>query len=90
MPLYPQYFSKTSKAHAPPYSVYLGHITMLPPSGLFSTYTRNSRSRRTQSEAQKLKQIQAELAKLDSLLSADVSHLRDQIEVASLEFNEAQ
>ncbi|XP_042213900.1 RAB6-interacting golgin-like isoform X2 [Homarus americanus] len=48
------------------------------------------RSRRTQSEAQKLKQIQSELAKLDSLLSTDVSILRDQIEVASLEFNEAQ
>ncbi|XP_045603807.1 RAB6-interacting golgin isoform X2 [Procambarus clarkii] len=48
------------------------------------------RSRRTQSEAQKLKQIQSELAKLDSLLSSDVSILRDQIEVASLEFNEAQ
>ncbi|XP_071513483.1 uncharacterized protein [Panulirus ornatus] len=48
------------------------------------------RSRRTQSEAQKLKQIQSELAKLDSLLSTDVSILRDQIEVASQEFNEAQ
>ncbi|XP_042869993.1 RAB6-interacting golgin-like isoform X2 [Penaeus japonicus] len=48
------------------------------------------RSRRTQSEAQKLKQIQVELAKLDSLLSTDVSILRDQIEVASLEFSEAQ
>ncbi|XP_053632559.2 RAB6-interacting golgin [Cherax quadricarinatus] len=48
------------------------------------------RSRRTQSEAQKLKQIQSELAKLDLLLSSDVSILRDQIEVASLEFNEAQ
>ncbi|XP_068219431.1 RAB6-interacting golgin isoform X2 [Palaemon carinicauda] len=48
------------------------------------------RSRRTQSEAQKLKQIQSELAKLDTLLSTDVSILRDQIEVASLEFNEAQ
>ncbi|XP_063847149.1 RAB6-interacting golgin-like isoform X2 [Scylla paramamosain] len=48
------------------------------------------RSRRTQSEAQKLKHIQAELARLDSLLSSDVSILRDQIESASQDFNEAQ
>ncbi|KAK4304235.1 hypothetical protein Pmani_023817 [Petrolisthes manimaculis] len=48
------------------------------------------RSRQTQFEAQKLKQIQTELGKLDSLLSTDVGILRDQIEVASLEFNEAQ
>ncbi|XP_045133365.1 RAB6-interacting golgin-like [Portunus trituberculatus] len=48
------------------------------------------RSRRTQSEAQKLKQIQAELARLDSLLSSDVSILRNQIEGASQDFNEAQ
>ncbi|KAK3880466.1 hypothetical protein Pcinc_015068 [Petrolisthes cinctipes] len=48
------------------------------------------RSRQTQFEAQKLKQIQTELGKLDSLLSTDVGILRDQIEMASLEFNEAQ
>lgn len=48
------------------------------------------RSRRTQSEAQKLKHIQAELARLDSLLSSDVAILRDQIEGASQDFNEAQ
>ncbi|XP_076039798.1 uncharacterized protein LOC143024683 isoform X2 [Oratosquilla oratoria] len=48
------------------------------------------RKKQTQSEAKKLQQIQAELTKLDNLLSSDVSILRDQIEAASVEFNEAQ
>ncbi|XP_050706225.1 RAB6-interacting golgin-like isoform X1 [Eriocheir sinensis] len=48
------------------------------------------RSRRTKSEAQKLKHIQKELSRLDSLLSTDVAILRNQIEAASQEFNEAQ
>ncbi|CAL4174381.1 unnamed protein product, partial [Meganyctiphanes norvegica] len=48
------------------------------------------RKRRTQTEAVKLKQIQEELSRLDSILSGDVAILRDQIEVASLDFNDAQ
>ncbi|XP_076311800.1 RAB6-interacting golgin-like isoform X2 [Tachypleus tridentatus] len=48
------------------------------------------RKKRTQAEAKKLSKIQEELNHLDSVLSIDVSVLRDQIETASLEFHEAQ
>lgn len=48
------------------------------------------RKRQTTAEAVRLQQIQDELQKLDALLSNDVSILRDQIEVASREFMEAQ
>jgi len=48
------------------------------------------RKRQTTAEASRLQQIQDELQKLDALLSSDVSILRDQIEVASHEFMEAQ
>jgi RAB6-interacting golgin len=48
------------------------------------------RKKQTSAEASRLQQIQDELQKLDMLLSNDVSILRDQIEVASQEFMEAQ
>ncbi|XP_023215516.1 RAB6-interacting golgin-like [Centruroides sculpturatus] len=48
------------------------------------------RKKRTEAEAQKLIKIQKELNHLDSLLSVDVSILRNQIEIASMEFTEAQ
>jgi RAB6-interacting golgin len=48
------------------------------------------RKKQTTAEARKLQQIQDELQKLDVLLSNDVAVLRDQIEVASHEFMEAQ
>ncbi|XP_069671464.1 RAB6-interacting golgin [Periplaneta americana] len=48
------------------------------------------RKKQTTEEARRLQQIQDELQKLDMLLSNDVSILRDQIEVASHEFMEAQ
>jgi RAB6-interacting golgin len=48
------------------------------------------RKKQTTAEASRLQQIQYELQKLDVLLSNDVSILRDQIEVASREFMEAQ
>ncbi|XP_013772468.1 RAB6-interacting golgin-like [Limulus polyphemus] len=48
------------------------------------------RKKRTQAEAKKLSNIQEELSHLDSVLSVDVSVLRDQIETASIEFYEAQ
>jgi RAB6-interacting golgin len=48
------------------------------------------RKKQTTAEARKLHQIQDELQKLDMLLSNDVSILRNQIEVASQEFMEAQ
>ncbi|GFG38045.1 hypothetical protein Cfor_02329 [Coptotermes formosanus] len=50
----------------------------------------DDRKKQTTAEATKLQQIQDELQKLDTLLSNDVSLLRDQIEVASQEFMEAQ
>lgn len=48
------------------------------------------RTKRTEEEARKLKEIQNEFKKLDAMLSNDVSILRHQIEAASLEFMEAQ
>ncbi|XP_021919471.1 RAB6-interacting golgin isoform X1 [Zootermopsis nevadensis] len=48
------------------------------------------RKKQTNAESRRLQQIQDELQKLDVLLSNDVSILRDQIEVASHEFMEAQ
>jgi hypothetical protein len=48
------------------------------------------RKKHTTAEARRLQQIQDELQKLDVLLSNDVSILRNQIEVASHEFMEAQ
>jgi len=48
------------------------------------------RKKQTTAEARKLQQIHDELQKLDMLLSNDVSILRNQIEVASQEFMEAQ
>jgi len=48
------------------------------------------RKKQTTAEARRLQQIQEELQKLDVLLSNDVSILRNQIEVASQEFMEAQ
>lgn len=48
------------------------------------------RTKRTEEEARKLKEIQNEFKKLDALLSNDVSILRQQIDIASLEFMEAQ
>uniref|UniRef100_A0A1B6LGX1 RAB6-interacting golgin n=1 Tax=Graphocephala atropunctata TaxID=36148 RepID=A0A1B6LGX1_9HEMI len=48
------------------------------------------RTKKTHEEARRLSQIEEELKKLDLQLSNDVSVLRNQIEVASLEFMEAQ
>uniref|UniRef100_A0A1B6FQ09 RAB6-interacting golgin n=2 Tax=Cuerna arida TaxID=1464854 RepID=A0A1B6FQ09_9HEMI len=48
------------------------------------------RTKKTHEEARRLSQIEDELKKLDLQLSNDVSVLRNQIEVASLEFMEAQ
>lgn len=48
------------------------------------------RTRRTQEEARRLNEIQAELKKLDATLSTDVKILRKQIDVASVEYMEAQ
>jgi len=48
------------------------------------------RKNQTVAEARRLQQIQDELQKLDMLLSNDVSILRNQIEIASHEFMEAQ
>jgi hypothetical protein len=48
------------------------------------------RKKQTTAEASRLQQIQDELQKLDMLLSNDVNILRNQIEVASQEFMEAQ
>lgn len=44
----------------------------------------------TQAEAIKLGKITQELNRLDSILSADVSILRDYIEQASMEFSKAE
>jgi len=49
-----------------------------------------SRQRKAALESKMLKTIEDELAKLDQLLNADVSVLRDQIDVASYEFNDAR
>lgn len=48
------------------------------------------RTKRTHEEARRLGQIEEELKKLDVKLSNDVSILRNQIELASLEFMESQ
>lgn len=48
------------------------------------------RTKRTQEEVQRLNEIQAELKKLDVCLSSDVKILRKQIDVASLDYTEAQ
>lgn len=52
--------------------------------------TKLLRTKRTHEEARRLGQIEEELKKLDIQLSNDVSILRNQIEVASLDFMEAQ
>merc|ERR1711937_427865 len=48
------------------------------------------RQKRAAAETKMLKTIEAELAKLVQLLNADVAVLRDQIDTASCEFNEAK
>lgn len=48
------------------------------------------RTKQTEEEARRLKEIQNEFKKLDALLSNDVSILRHQIEIASVDFMEAQ
>lgn len=48
------------------------------------------RTRRTQEEAQRLNEIQAEFKKLDAVLSNDVKILRKQIDIASVDYMEAQ
>ena len=49
-----------------------------------------SRQRKAALEAKMLQTIQDELNKLDQLLNADVSVLRDQIDVACVEFSDAR
>merc|ERR1712130_652854 len=49
-----------------------------------------SRQRKAAIESKMLKTIEDELAKLDQLLNADVSVLRDQIDVACCEFSDAR
>merc|ERR1719351_83277 len=48
------------------------------------------RKKRALAESSKLKKVQTELAKLDQLLSFDVSILRDKIDEACIEFNNAK
>lgn len=48
------------------------------------------RTKRTQEEAQRLNEIQVELKKLDATLSNDVKILRKQIDIASVDYMEAQ
>lgn len=48
------------------------------------------RTKRTQEEAQRLNEIQVELKKLDATLSNDVKILRKQIDLASVDYMEAQ
>merc|ERR1711990_628488 len=48
------------------------------------------RQRKAKVETEMLKTIETELTKLDQLLNADVAVLRDQIDTASFEFNEAK
>lgn len=48
------------------------------------------RERRTAAEVHRLERIKAELAKLDHILSSDVAILRKEIEIATMEFNEAE
>ena len=48
-----------------------------------------TRQRKAQMESRMLKTIEDELLKLDMLLNADVSVIRDKIDVASVEFADA-
>lgn len=48
------------------------------------------RTKRTQEEAQRLNEIQNEFKKLDATLSSDVKILRKQIDLASVDYMEAQ
>jgi len=48
------------------------------------------RQKQTDQESRKLQIVQAELAKIDTLLNTDVQFLRESIEQASLEFMKAQ
>lgn len=48
------------------------------------------RTKQTQAEAQRLTEIQNEFKKLDAILSNDVKILRKEIEVASVDYTEAQ
>lgn len=48
------------------------------------------RSKKTYEEVQRLSQIEEEMKKLDSHLSCDIAILRNQIELASVDFMEAQ
>lgn len=48
------------------------------------------RTKRTQDEVQRLNEIQVELKKLDATLSNDVKILRKQIDIASVDYMEAQ
>ncbi|KAH9498773.1 hypothetical protein Btru_005091 [Bulinus truncatus] len=49
-----------------------------------------NRRKKAKAEAEKLMRVQQELNHLDTLLTSDVSIIRDRIEVASLDYNEAQ
>lgn len=49
-----------------------------------------NRRKKAKAESQKLLKIQSELSHLDTLLTADVSIIRDKIEVASLDYVQAQ
>lgn len=50
----------------------------------------DDRKKRTEEEGKKIIKVQAELGKLDSMLSNDVGILRREIETASLDFSDAQ
>ena len=50
----------------------------------------NDRKKKTEGEARKLDVVHKELEKIDQMLNTDVKFLRDSIEVASLDFMEAQ
>lgn len=52
--------------------------------------TLQQRFKETQSEAEKLKNVQKELQKLDKILQTDVDVLRSKIEEASLQYSQAQ
>ena len=52
--------------------------------------TLQQRFQETQSEAEKLKNVQKELQKLDKILQTDVDVLRSKIEEASLQYSQAQ
>lgn len=48
------------------------------------------RTKKTKAEQETLMEVQKNLNRLDQLLSMDVSIIRDKIDVATLEFDEAQ